>query len=289
MYMWVNLEKNTKHSLRRLLKLHGSEVVKSGYLTRVIQIIPTKQYLLDIGFHEKAADKMLRHSINFHRPLHDYRKTDGKLTSEARKSSPQQRMFAHIDSEQKKLNGEFTNEQRKSLQTLSKLANKRSQYLQKMQIMTLARNARNLKFKNAITYEPLDPKNAYILPENYRMGSKQMYSLNTVKKLQQGNVVHYNDAEMRSMVIGLRNQLRQIARINGVDLGSLNHIDENFVRDFVQQAPKQLVSPYTRRNIKQAIPFKTQYNLDYDGKFNLLKSYLKDRDKTTKSIAKLYT
>jgi hypothetical protein len=249
---------------------------------------------LDIGFHEKAANMMLSREIV--RPLHDYRKKDGQLTSAAKKSTVQQSMFAHIDSEQEKLNGDFTNEQRKALPTLSKLANKRSQYLQKKQILNLARNALRLNFTNAITYEPLDPKNAYILPENYRMGSKQMYSLNTLEKLQngKGNGGNLDDEELREIVIQVQTHMRQSANRTGIALGSLNNITINYVRKLLQM-PRGIVSPYTRRPIEQALPFKTQYNLKnrkvggkLGGKFNLLNKYLKDPHKTTENIAKLY-
>jgi hypothetical protein len=161
--------------------------------------------------------------------------------------------------------------------------------------MSLARNARNINFENAITFEPLDPMNAFILPENYNKGGKQLYSYNTLQKL-------YKNKEYLAPVTreALLRRLRHLQsfypnspNVNTLRL-ALGNMQWGGQVYHEKKTKRQLVSPFTRREISLPVWFSEKYNEDAKneypngGKFKLLVKYKKDPHKTTKNIAALY-
>ena len=136
--------------------------------------------------------------------------------------------------------------------------------------------------------------NAFILPENYNKGGKQLYSYSTIQKL-------YKNKEYLAPVTkkDLLRKLRHLQSFdpNSPNVNALHSVLRNMAANqvfYVRKTKRQLVSPFTRREISHANWFSERYEKNAKneypngGKFKLLVKYKNDPEKTTKKIAALY-
>ena len=184
------------YELKNMIEKHGKEVIADKLRKKeIVPVVPSRlisnemRYILmtNMGYSEKAIKKISAKKESGIRPISDYKKLDGELMNNAKKRTPIESFInAYVFERHKERR--FTQNEKNSLEKLTPLATKRMQYLQKRQIMNLAKLAKNLNFQNTVTMNNLSLNNnketsAKVIRENWNAGGKQLYSRGTIYKL----------------------------------------------------------------------------------------------------------
>uniref|UniRef100_A0A6C0F7P1 Uncharacterized protein n=1 Tax=viral metagenome TaxID=1070528 RepID=A0A6C0F7P1_9ZZZZ len=171
---------------------------------------------------------------------------------------------------------------------------------QKKQIQELIKNAKE-NYQNAITYEKIPPKqldNIYVLDENWKRGRRNLYKQFTIAQLAK---LKFFSPIKRTPLYMAPGHMKSEKVLNELYKTTKQKVEQIYPREHPRNSEyssdmnrlltkfKIMVeSPYTKLSGKP-VKFSKMYNASgYNGKFDLLKNMIINKNRTVKKIASFY-